>query len=449
MQLNRWTVIKIETPAIFLQKKTGMKKITFSIALSVLSLASFAQKTIVVNGGRFGSSPDISVTSYDVTTQTSTLIDSIHSQSVQDVIIEGSNAYVMAQDSIVMYDLSQGVRTAATSFNGPSTKTALIGPNNELLVGNWYSKTSDNVYIYDATTLALKDSISAVAKGAKSMILNGGELYITQNLTSSTWSDSAGYVIRINVATRTVIDTMTVSGYSGDIGEIVARPDGSGFFTINSVSNTISSFDFVGLTLPVLMGTNTSFNANFSVGDRSDYTVHNDTAFIKTNRGVGAINLDNLTLIDSNIVDTVVTAFTYDTLNRVFYVTQTDFISFISGRAYDRSGNYLRSFPVDFSPEVISMYYDQVTGIFEAGREQLASFAVYPNPATTTVNIELNEVRQEVQRLEIFNLKGQLMHSSTVVGTMNRINVEQLTRGIYFVRISTNNASSIQKLIIE
>jgi len=67
-------------------KKPKMKKITFSIALTVITLSSIAQKTILVNGGRFGNQTEnVSVSVYDASSNTSTTIDSIGSQSVQDM----------------------------------------------------------------------------------------------------------------------------------------------------------------------------------------------------------------------------------------------------------------------------------------------------------------------------------------------------------------------------
>ena len=79
-----------------------MKKITFSIALSLCALASVAQKTVLANGGRFGiQSENVTISIYDTQLKTSVTIDTIHTQSVQDVLVDGNAAIVAAQDSIV------------------------------------------------------------------------------------------------------------------------------------------------------------------------------------------------------------------------------------------------------------------------------------------------------------------------------------------------------------
>ena len=57
------------------------------------------------------------------------MIDTIQTQSVQDLLINGNIAYVAAQDSIVRYDLTNQTRTHAAAFNGPSTYTLELDQN--------------------------------------------------------------------------------------------------------------------------------------------------------------------------------------------------------------------------------------------------------------------------------------------------------------------------------
>ena len=429
-----------------------MKKIIFSLSLTLSAFAINAQKTIVVNGGRFGNSAEnISVNVYDTQIKTTTTIDSIGSQSVQDILVSGNIAYVAAQDSIVRYDLSTQQRTAAVKFQGVSTKTMALSTNNELVVANWYNPfggpaLTHHLYIYDQTTLALKDSIG-VQGGINSMIGTLGGVLVTQNSSTSGFSDTLGYVLIVNVANRLVVDTLRATNYSGDIGELIPKSVvTNGFYSFNSVSNTITDFSNPSIFPPYFTVNNNSTNQNLKVGSKSQYSVFGDTLFVSMNQGIGSIDLTNLAVLDSNLIDTVVTAFTYDTLNAKFYVTATDYFSYTSGKIYDRAGNYLDTFITASSPEVVRMYYDQTTGIFEYKSNSNSNFKIFPNPATFAVSIELDE---PISQIVIHDMKGKLVKQVSATSTKSNIDLSSLSKGIYIVSIITGLEIQSQKLIIE
>lgn len=79
-----------------------------------------------------------------------------------------------------------------------------------------------------------------------------------------------------------------------------------------------------------------------------------------------------------------------------------------------------------------------------AGVEDVAmeSTTVYPNPATDVLNISTNE---NVQRVEIFNMQGQLVKAEN--GTVNHISVKDLANGLYTVKLTTDNGTSMHKII--
>ena len=79
-----------------------------------------------------------------------------------------------------------------------------------------------------------------------------------------------------------------------------------------------------------------------------------------------------------------------------------------------------------------------------AGIEDVAMeyTTVYPNPATDVLNINTNE---NVQRVEIFNMQGQLVKAEN--GTVNHISVKDLANGLYTVKLTTDNGTSMHKII--
>lgn len=421
-----------------------MKKINIFITLSLLSVTLFAQKAILVNGGKFGDpNENVNVRIYDVSTKTSKVIDTVNSGSVQDILIEDTLAYVLAQDTIVAYNLKTESRVAAAKFPGFSTKAIAIS-GNELIVGNWYGLDSSNLYFYDKTDLSHLDTMKSISRRAKAILVHNGFAFVTQHSQTPNFVDTMGMIVRINIANRSITDTIEVASYSQDYGELIEMPDGTGFYSINSVSNTITSVDYTTLT-----ATNTSFNHNFGVSSRSQMSIHNDTAFLRMNGGIGAINLSNLSTVDSLIVDTIITAFTYDTLNHNFYITQTNFSSYTGGRIFDRSGVRVDTLVVGFSPEVIEMYYvPTTTSLNELKQLAELTFSAYPNPTTSLVNLKIADNNSAFE-IKVYNQAGQLLMNQMANSNQQLLDFSRLDKGLYIVQILTKEAVGIKRIIVQ
>ena len=92
---------------------------------------------------------------------------------------------------------------------------------------------------------------------------------------------------------------------------------------------------------------------------------------------------------------------------------------------------------VEFEVNVIMHYvYD---GVEENERDGMS---VYPNPMCDVLFVEANN-GLPVQRVEIFNLAGQSIISSTET----RINVSELKSGMYYVRITTDDKIVTQCIV--
>jgi hypothetical protein len=89
--------------------------------------------------------------------------------------------------------------------------------------------------------------------------------------------------------------------------------------------------------------------------------------------------------------------------------------------------------------------------IYDAVNESsMASLSIYPNPAVneTFVTIEnagLNEV-------SVYDMQGRMVNNINCVanaGEQVRISTETLTSGVYFVRVSNDNAVRTAKLVVK
>lgn len=67
--------------------------------------------------------------------------------------------------------------------------------------------------------------------------------------------------------------------------------------------------------------------------------------------------------------------------------------------------------------------------------------SIYPNPVIDHININSNE---KINSIQITDLTGKVILDET---TTNKINVNHLSKGVYLIKIKTDNSESIQKFI--
>ena len=70
-------------------------------------------------------------------------------------------------------------------------------------------------------------------------------------------------------------------------------------------------------------------------------------------------------------------------------------------------------------------------------------FSFYPNPVKDILNIELNK-GLELKQVNIYNLQSQYLYSVKT----SKINVSDLSSGLYFIEVVTNKGKSAKKIII-
>ncbi len=76
------------------------------------------------------------------------------------------------------------------------------------------------------------------------------------------------------------------------------------------------------------------------------------------------------------------------------------------------------------------------------------SFNIYPNPNNGMFTIELPEYTKDV-RIEIINLQGEIIYNDILVANRNNINISNYAKGVYFVKLVSDKAERIEKIIIQ
>ena len=104
----------------------------------------------------------------------------------------------------------------------------------------------------------------------------------------------------------------------------------------------------------------------------------------------------------------------------------------------------------DFNAPVITNTFETefVENNLSVDEFNVNGFALFPNPATSTINIKLNNISSGTASIEIIDVQGKIVINDVISETL-QLNVKSLQAGLYFVKLNLNNKQTIKKLIIE
>ncbi len=416
-------------------------KLFFTCLVLLGALPLFSQQLIVVNGGIFGSSSDLTnIGIYNSQSGTFSPLDTIGVNSAQDVLVEENRfIYLAAQDSLIKYDLWTGARLAASNFGAPSTiRMGLY--QNKLLVGNWYAASEGNLRIFDKNTLTFLDSIPEITKGATDFVLINDRAYIAQNNINDMWADTLGYLAVVDLNTNSFLynDTLSTQGY--EIGRLVNVGD-SLIYSLNGVSNTISSLNLINnnkQTVSAAAPLNPRMTGSSVFYDGIKW-------YLPFSNSIGTYDLVNNTVLNQNLISVpgqFTYAFAVDASAGKIYTSLFDFANQTTNRGvvYNLSGDSTDVFPVGFSPEVLTVLNSSV-GLNNqyAVEEDIIKLKIYPNPGTSILNIESSVA---ISNIKIIDLKGVIVFESFFEDKhAHQLDIASLPNGSYFLII--NNKTQI------
>ncbi len=72
-------------------------------------------------------------------------------------------------------------------------------------------------------------------------------------------------------------------------------------------------------------------------------------------------------------------------------------------------------------------------------------FRIYPNPAKDAVNVETDG--KTGYFVELVNQHGSVLYKSKIEGTLHRINLSNLSNGVYFVTVKSDNYNHTQRIM--
>ena len=77
---------------------------------------------------------------------------------------------------------------------------------------------------------------------------------------------------------------------------------------------------------------------------------------------------------------------------------------------------------------------------------KLLSFEMYPNPVSDVLNIQLPTVTDKAE-VGVYDYTGRLVSTKTISSNDSTLDVQNISKGIYIIRVATNSKIGVQRFI--
>lgn len=118
---------------------------------------------------------------------------------------------------------------------------------------------------------------------------------------------------------------------------------------------------------------------------------------------------------------------------------------FISGRKSKGGGGDYFSFAIFY----VHLYMPTNFVATEKGTDFANGIMIFPNPATSQLNISLAIEEKENGKLYIYDMMGKIVKESDFLKKESSISVAELPKGIYFLHVSAPEKLYIKRFVIE
>ena len=415
-----------------------MKKmlLVFGLGLTTFAQAqSYVNQAIILNEGYYDYTNSViiepvTIGSYNPATQVYSIVDTLENMRFgSDIVISGNYYYVAADTKIFKMDLNTHQEVASVSC--PGVRNLGIYQNKLVATRGEYETTFDSyLHIYDASNLTLIQAVDTVEGpkwAAQNIVMDGATAYIAVN-NGYEWGNEKGIVGKLDLSNLTY-------GNEIDLGVDGTNPDnlmksGDFLYTVNNKDWSGASVSKISLLNPSaetvnLASAGTGCGTSALVNENIVYQVSGETTLNEFNyaamNNVGPVAGINLSFYE----------LANDEVNNLLYASSTDFYSYGRVYIYDSNNDEVTNFMVGTSPGTIVFDVRASVGV----KELTTSFNVFPNPATT----ELNIASELEGKVIVRNALGQ----EVIVSNAKQLNLSALSAGTYTVTFN----GAVQKFV--
>lgn len=405
-----------------------MKKMFFVFGFGLTTFAqaqSYVNQAIILNEGYFDYTNNVilepvTIGSYNPATQVYSIVDTLENMRFgSDLVIVGDYYFVAADTKIFKMDLN--THQVVASVSCPGVRNLGVYQNKLVATRGEYQTTYNSfLHVYNATDLTLIQAIDTVVGpkyAAQNIVMDGAAAYIAVN-NGFEWGNEKGIVGKLDLTTLSY-------GNEIDLGPDGKNPDnlmksGDFLYTVNNKNWSGSSVSKISLV-----------NSNASTVNLANASTGCGTSALIEEHIVYQISMENtLNRFDyagmNNVGPVAGISMNFyglasEEVNNYLYASTTDYFSFGKVYIYNSNNEELSNFNVGISPGTIVFDIRTSVGINELEN----AFEVYPNPATTELNI-------------LSNLEGKVIVSNVIgqdviVSNAKQLNLSSLSAGTYAV----------------
>jgi hypothetical protein len=362
----------------------------------------------------------VTIGSYNPSTQVYSIVDTLENMRFgSDIVIAGNYYYVAADTKIFKMDLNTHQEVASVSC--PGVRNLGIYQNKLVATRGEYQITYDSyLHVYDAANLTLIQAIDTVTGpkwAAQNIVMDGATAYIAVN-NGYEWGNEKGIVGKLDLSTLAY-------GNEIDLGPNGTNPDnlmksGDFLYTVNNKDWSGASVSKISLLNPSaetvnLASAGTGCGTSALVEEHIVYQVSGETTLNEFNYAA-MNNVGPVAGIDLSFYELA-----FDEVNNLLYASSTDFSTYGKVYIYDSNNDEVSNFNVGVSPGTIVFDVRASVGVNELS----TSFNVFPNPATTELNIASDLEGKVIVR----NTLGQ----EVIVSSTKQLNLSALSAGTYTV----------------
>ncbi len=122
--------------------------------------------------------------------------------------------------------------------------------------------------------------------------------------------------------------------------------------------------------------------------------------------------------------------------NNIWLPGSDELLVFAENNIVYRLGNLFR-----YTAKFSNSYYN-----IESNENNCLTNLIYPNPASDNLTIDIPELKDEIS-LSVFNLQGQLVLIQDICQPVSKLDISNLVKGMYLVKILGKNISEVRKFV--
>ncbi len=400
-----------------------------------------AHQVIIGAGGNFNDPDDyVSLSTFNVLDPGFSEFGSVFTQSIQDVAIDGRFAYVAAQDSLAKFDIDTYEKIAIVEAIGVRNIKVW---GDELIVSFWYPVTENFVRMYAADDLTLIANIDGLSGDAAGCVVNNQIAYVA---IPGAWGATKGKLAKINLQAHILIEEIDLGEEGVNINDLYLQ-EGANDKVLAVCATPWGAPDGKLLLINASNSQKEVFTYDTQLG--RGVAVLDDMLYCVIGNGIGSIDLLDMTISDTMLFNSPGFGFAgaaMDTINKMFYVTTTDYTSTGTAYIFNMNGDQMQSFSCGIDANSIAIDYRSTEGVNLA--KSNSDFRLYPNPSSAMITLDWKgaENFKEVQILDIHGrqILRQLLESNL---SGLQLDLSHLERGVYVINMIDGHGSYSQRLI--